>query len=184
MIPVARLHPLVRATTRAGIDSDDRITFLSTAARLLRQAAAAGETGLPEDPPMWPIWQLLTPHAALLLDDISAKPQCPDGTTEAAAYAAYLVARYQASQGHHARAESQYRDVLAASLRVLGPDHPYTLAARHAIATEIAARGDHASAEAEYRDLLTTKLRVLGPDHPDTLLTSAWIDYLEGLKSS
>ena len=171
VIPAARLHPLVRATTRAGIDSDHRITFLSIAARLQQQATAAEETGLPEDPPTWPIWQLLTPHAALLLDDVSAEPLCPDETTEAAAYAAYMAAGYQSTQGLHARAETQYRDVLTARLRVLGPDHPDTLATRHCIALEIAARGDYARAEAEYHDVLTAELRVLGPDHPDTLNT-------------
>ena len=34
--------------------------------------------------------------------------------------------------GDHAGAEAEYRDVLAARLRVLGPDHPDTLATRHA----------------------------------------------------
>ncbi len=31
-----------------------------------------------------------------------------------------------AARGDHAAAEAEYRDVLAASLRVLGPDHPST----------------------------------------------------------
>ena len=76
-----------------------------------------------------------------------------------------------AAQGDHAAAEAEFRDVLAAGLRVLGPDHPYTLATRHEIARMMAARGDHAGAEAEYRDVLAAQLRVLGPDHPDTLVT-------------
>ena len=32
-----------------------------------------------------------------------------------------------AERGDHAGAEAEYRDVLAARLRVLGPDHPSTL---------------------------------------------------------
>ena len=83
-----------------------------------------------------------------------------------------------AARGDHAAAEAEYRDVLAAELRVLGPDHPDTLATRHSIAREIAARGDHAAAEAEYRDVLAARLRVLGPDHPDTQKTARWVDYL------
>ena len=82
-----------------------------------------------------------------------------------------MAARYQAEQGFHAAAEAEFRDVLAAQLRVLGPDHPDTLATRHSIALEMAERGDHAAAEAEYRDVLAARLRVLGPDHPDTLAT-------------
>jgi hypothetical protein len=61
-----------------------------------------------------------------------------------------------ADTGDHARANAEYRDVLAAQLRVLGPDHPSTLTTRHQIAREMAYAGDHAGAEAEYRDVLAT----------------------------
>jgi plasmid stability protein len=169
--PVARLHPLVRDTSRPAAGTGQRLAFLELAARLLQQAAAAEETGLPEDPPMWPAWQLLAPHAAHLLDSLTAEPRHSDDAATAAAYAAHMAARYQAAQGLHARAEAEYRDVLAARLRVLGPDHPDTLATRHQIAREMAARGDHGRAEAEFRDVLAARLRVLGPDHPDTLAT-------------
>ncbi len=36
------------------------------------------------------------------------------------------VAWMGAERGDHAGAEAEYRDVLAAKVRVLGPDHPYT----------------------------------------------------------
>jgi hypothetical protein len=68
-------------------------------------------------------------------------------------------------------AAAEYRHVLAAELRVLGPDHPGTLTTRHAIARMMAEQGDPAGGEAEYRDVLAARLRVLGPDHPDTLTT-------------
>ena len=71
-----------------------------------------------------------------------------------------------AEQGDHAGAEAEYRDVLAAKLRVLGPDHPATLATRHSIADEMAAQGDHAEAEAEYREVLAAQQRVLAPTTP------------------
>ena len=125
-IPVARLHPLVRDTSRPAAEPD-RLAFLELAARLLGRAALASETGLPEDPPMWPIWQLLVPHSAMVFASLTSEPDCPDDAVEAAAYAAYMAARYQAAQGFHAVAEAEFRDVLAARLRVLGPDHPDTL---------------------------------------------------------
>ena len=74
----------------------------------------------------------------------------------------------------------RFRDVLAAQLRVLGPDHPDTLATRHQIAVEMAARGDYAAAETEFRDMLAAKLQVLGPDHPSTQITFGWVDHLAG----
>ncbi len=170
-IPLARLHPLVWDTSRAGAGSDEHLAFLTLAARLLQRAAAAEETGLPEDPPMWPAWQLLTPHAAHLIDALAAEPECPDDAAEAAASAANMAARYLAEQGIHAQAETLFREVLAAQLRVLHPDHPDTLATRHNIAYMMSERGDHVAAEAEYRDVLAARLRVLGPDHPSTLAT-------------
>ncbi|MFJ8002667.1 hypothetical protein ACIQ7D_37150 [Streptomyces sp. NPDC096310] len=50
-LPVARLHPLVRDTSRPE-PGPDLPAFTELAARLLKAAAeAAGETGDPEDPP-------------------------------------------------------------------------------------------------------------------------------------
>jgi NB-ARC domain/Tetratricopeptide repeat len=175
-VPVARLHPLVRDTSRPPA-GPQRLAFVELAARLL-QRAAAKETGLPEDPQMWPAWQLLAPHSAVVFDDLTSELDVSDDAVEAAAYATYMAARYQANQGFHAAADAEYHDVLAATLRVLGPDHLDTLTTRHQIALEMAARGDHAAAEAEYRDVLAARLRVLGPNHPDTLATSEWVNHL------
>jgi len=77
--------------------------------------------------------------------------------------------------GDHAGAEAEYRDVLAARLPVLGPEHPDTLTTRHAVAYEMSTRGDQAGAEAEYRNVLADNVRVLGPDHPSTKATASWL---------
>lgn len=52
--------------------------------------------------------------------------------------------------------------------KLLGPDHPDTLATRQSLAWVLADRGDLDAAEAEYRDVLITRERVLGLDHWDT----------------
>ena len=169
-VPAARLHPLVRDASRPAA-GPELAALTELAARLLKRAAAAQETGLPEDPPAWPAWQLLAPHSTAVFAALVAEPDASDDAVAAAAYAAYMTARYQAYQGLHAAAEAEYRDVLAARLRVLGPHHPDTLTTRHCIALEIAAQGNHPAAEAEFRDVLAAKLRVLGPDHPSTLTT-------------
>jgi hypothetical protein len=178
-VPVARLHPLVRDTSHPA--AGERLPFLHLAARLLKRAA--GDAGLPEDPSIWPAWQLLAPHCTAVFDSLAADPDCPDDAAESAAYAAYMAARYQAGQASHAQTEARFRDVLAAQLRVLGPDHPDTLATRHQIAGEIAERRHYAEAETEFRDMLAARLRVLGPDHPDTLTTRhqiAWMTAAQG----
>jgi hypothetical protein len=169
-VSVARVHPLVGDTSRPPA-GPERLAFTELAALLLERAAAAEETGPPEDPSMWPAWQLLAPHCAAVFASLTAELDGSDDAVKAAAYAARMAARYQTDQGFHAAAEAAFRDVLAAELRVLGPDHPDTLETRRCIADEMAGRGDHAAAEAEYRDVLAARVRVLGPDHPSTLTT-------------
>lgn len=63
----------------------------------------------------------------------------------------YDVARQMAALGEHARAEAEFGDVLATELRVLGADHPDTLATRRQIALEMAARGDQVEGNQEAR---------------------------------
>jgi hypothetical protein len=54
-IAVLRLHPLVRDTSRRS--ATERLSLLATAASLVSRATAAPEVGVPEDPPVWPIWR-------------------------------------------------------------------------------------------------------------------------------
>jgi hypothetical protein len=56
-------------------------------------------------------------------------------------------------------------------LRVLGPDHPHTLATRLDLARWQGKAGDPAGAAAILERLLPDVLRVLGSDHPHTLAT-------------
>jgi hypothetical protein len=83
-----------------------------------------------------------------------------------------------AERGDHAGAEAEFRSVLVAKARVLGPDHPSTLITRHGIAWMRREQGDRSGAEAEYRDLLAERLRVLGPRHPQTLFASERLEDL------
>jgi hypothetical protein len=182
-LAVARLHPLVRDTSRPPAGSPERLAFLKLTARLLQRASRSDQMWLPEDPLVWPMWQLVVSHAAAVFRSLAADPRCPDADAEmgAAAFAALMLmrARYLAGQGMHTQAERQYRNVLAETLRVLGLDHPFTLAARHGIAVEMAEQGDRASAEIHFRGVLAARLRVLGRNHPDTRVTAGWVDYLK-----
>ncbi|MFF5182143.1 tetratricopeptide repeat protein [Micromonospora sp. NPDC000316] len=53
--------------------------------------------------------------------------------------------------------------------RVLGPDHPDTLAVRNNLAFWRGEGGDPAGAAIAFEQLLADYLRLFGPDHPDTL---------------
>ena len=65
------------------------------------------------------------------------------------------------------------RDQLAALFpvreRVLGPEHPYTLATRHNLADWTGEAGDAAWARDQLAALLPIVERILGPEHPHTL---------------
>ena len=62
--------------------------------------------------------------------------------------------------------------------RVLGPEHPDTLATRHRLAYWTAQTGDVAEASDQFAALLPVRERVLGPEHPDTLATRTSLAHL------
>ncbi|GAB2961714.1 hypothetical protein GCM10023080_022570 [Streptomyces pseudoechinosporeus] len=54
-------------------------------------------------------------------------------------------------------------------MRVLGPDHPDTLRARHNHAWNVGETGERGRAARLLTEVITDYVRVLGPDHPATL---------------
>jgi hypothetical protein len=70
-----------------------------------------------------------------------------------------------------------FRELLPDKERLLGPDHPDTLATRNNIASLTGQAGDLAGALRLLRELLPDLERLLGPDHPGTLTTRNNIAY-------
>jgi tetratricopeptide (TPR) repeat protein len=167
-VPVLRLHPLVRDTSRP---PEDRQPYLAAATASLARAARVEVSGLPEHPGSWPIWQRLVPHTLEILDSVANDDVAHTGAGLRldAACAAYMSARHLAATGAYAQADAAYRNVLAAREQALGAEHPDTLNARYGVARMAAARGRYDEAEANYREVLAARERVLGADHPDTL---------------
>ncbi|WP_375539470.1 tetratricopeptide repeat protein [Propioniciclava sp. MC1683] len=65
----------------------------------------------------------------------------------------------------------QYEQLLADQQRVLGSEHPNTLATRYNLAGLMRDMGDLGGARALYEQLLADQQRVLGSEHPNTALT-------------
>ncbi|MEV0088214.1 tetratricopeptide repeat protein [Saccharopolyspora sp. NPDC050642] len=79
-------------------------------------------------------------------------------------------------RGELEEAERELRAVLKIRRRVLGDDHPDTLAARANLASVLNKRGELEEAERELRAVLKIRRRVLGDDHPDTQHTRARVN--------
>ncbi|MEU0519914.1 tetratricopeptide repeat-containing protein [Streptosporangium sp. NPDC006007] len=183
---VATLHPLVRDTGLRDLSNHDPgpagSGFPTLATRLLETAADSEQTGPPEDPPAWPLWQALTPHAVHLFQVTGTDARTPVDVLTSSAHVAYLAMRSAAAQGRYAQAEQGYRQVLALYEQVLGADHPHTLSTRYSIARTVGGQGRFTEAEQDYREILTLYEQVLGPDHPDTLSTRYSIARIAGLQ--
>ncbi len=77
-------------------------------------------------------------------------------------------------------ARDHYEQLHIRCLRMLGPDHSNTLAARGHIAYWQSKTGDPTGAATAFEKLLKDDLRVLGPDHPDTLSARGNLAYTQG----
>lgn len=166
---VIQLHPLVRDTSRAGTSRGEQEEYLALAARLVRAAVTAEAAGEPEDPPAWPRWRAMAPHALYVFQAVTSAPGYADEVLLDAARAANEAANYQASQGLISPAESTHQAVLQVRLRILGPDHLDTIHAWKDIARRLSERADYDRAEIEYLGVLEAMRRTLGPEHIETL---------------
>jgi tetratricopeptide (TPR) repeat protein len=81
-------------------------------------------------------------------------------------------------QGKYTEAESEYRSVIKLWGKLLGPEHPDTLASRSGLSKTLMDRGK--DAEADMREVIKLQEKVIGPDHPDTL--KSCYDLASGLK--
>ena len=89
------------------------------------------------------------------------------------AAALHRLADCLGGQGKYAEAEALGREVLGALKRVLGAEHPDTLATEGNLAVSLRGQGKYAEAEALGREVLGVRKRVLGAEHPDTLRTES-----------
>jgi tetratricopeptide (TPR) repeat protein len=161
---VLAMHRLVQAVTRTTDPGDPhRSPQAIDDARdeATRQLADA----LPdwEDPAGWPEWRTLLPHI-----DALASHAPPETDTETTGYLLSLAGLFLEGQGQPARAAGYFQRALADCLRVLGQDHPNTLASRNNLAYAYESAGDLGRAIPLYEQTLADSVRVLGEDHPHT----------------
>jgi len=156
-----RVHGLVQTVERVRAEAD------RTAAEA-RNRALTRLTGLfpyaYNDPTQWPLCQLLRPHQQVVL-----RHPFPDHATDRTAILLRLAGGFLLSSGDAAGALPLCRRALDSCERVLGIEHPNTLAAVNNLAECMRALGDAAGALPLYRRALESCERVLGKEHPNTL---------------
>jgi hypothetical protein len=145
------VHRLVQAVTLDQLPAELAQAWRQAAAAVI-EAAIPGSPNLPET---WPVFAALLPHGRARLAEDS------DGMARIASYLGW--------SGSYAAAEDLQRRVLDARERVLGPEHPDALTARHVLAYWTREAGDLAAARDLLAELLPVCERVLGPEHPRTL---------------
>ena len=132
------MHRLVQAVTRTPDPGDphrDPQAIDAARDQATRQLADA----LPDwqDPAGWPGWRMLLPHI-----DALASHAPPDTDTQDTAYLLNQAGLFLDGQGQPGRAAGYLQRALAGRVRVLGADHPDTLASRNNLAAAYQAAGD------------------------------------------
>jgi tetratricopeptide (TPR) repeat protein len=151
------VHRLTQAILRDDLDERQRETIAARA----RAIVVAVQPDDPNDPTTWPHWTRWLPH--LLILEPTASPDAD--LRQAGAQAAwYLIERAEFGAG-----ADLARRLYESADRVLGPDHPESLRAAHALVRAHAALGEYEQAHNLCQDTVTRYRRILGDDHPDTL---------------
>jgi tetratricopeptide (TPR) repeat protein len=162
---VLAVHRLVQAVTRTPGPGDphrDPLAIDDARRQATRQLAAALPD--PEDPAGWPDWRMLLPHI-----DALASHAPPDTDTQDTADLLNQAGLFLRGQGQPRRAAGHLQRALAGYTRMLGADHPHTLAPRNNLAGAYRDAGDLGRAIPLHEATLAGSVRVLGADHPDTL---------------
>ncbi|WP_229910093.1 tetratricopeptide repeat protein [Streptomyces flavofungini] len=161
------VHRLVQALARTP-DPNDPHRQPGAVDHARDQATAclsdAFPTGGIDQPETWPRCAALLPHA-----DALTHHHIPDHDTIQTARVLYRAAAYRTGQGSLTPAIQALQRALITETRLLGGDHPDTLASRGNLAYAYGAAGDLGRAISLHERTLQETERVLGEDHPDTL---------------
>ncbi|MFF3617517.1 FxSxx-COOH system tetratricopeptide repeat protein [Streptomyces sp. NPDC002580] len=161
------VHRLVQALARTP-DPDDPHRAPHHIQQAREQATANLHSALPAGPGIpasWPTWRTLLPHIDALTEHAG-----PDTDTATTADILNRTGLFVDNQGMPTRASWHYQRALAAYQRLLGEDHPKTLASRNNLASAYREAGDLDRAIPLSQQTLADAERVLGEDHLFTLL--------------
>ncbi|MEU8113561.1 FxSxx-COOH system tetratricopeptide repeat protein [Micromonospora sp. NPDC048947] len=163
-----RVHALIQRVTRDDLD-----------APRLRATARTAADGLLE---IWPNIDRESRYTHILRENAVVLHACSGGALLKADVHSLLFRNLDSLgySGQAAAAKAGSERLLAEVLRVLGPNHPGTLATRYHLSHWRGEAGDASGAVTAFERVLIDMLRVLGPEHPYVLATRHTLAYWRG----
>ena len=158
------MHQLVQAMTRQELQSQGNLTkWTEKSAELIFTAFPSGNFA------NWRKCAELLPHAEVVL-----QYRLQD-TSHQIKRAVILnrIGEYEMSQGQLKPAEIRIEVAATIQTRLLGAEHPDTLASMSNLALVLRSQGRYDEAEQMHRQILQSKRKTLGDRHPDTLMSMA-----------
>lgn len=135
-----------------------------------------------ETPQDWPLANACLLHAETLLRDFSINAEAGDEDRADTVRLAQQVGNVLRAQGRFAGARQADERAHRLGERLLGPEHPATLASALNLAYTLQSQGDLAGGRTLHERVYAARTRLLGPEHPDTLAsmgsvaTARWRD--------
>ncbi|WP_189842186.1 aKG-HExxH-type peptide beta-hydroxylase [Streptomyces umbrinus] len=163
------IHPMVRAASRAHADfAAQAPPMLRLVTALLHRVTSPLEAG---NPAHWPVWRAIAPHGAAARLLLSACEHGVDDGTDADLVAAATepavgTAEYHIYVGLYGEAIAELEPTCEVRARLLGDEHPATIAARLQLARALRDNGDLAESDQLFRYLADVGERSLPDAHP------------------
>jgi tetratricopeptide (TPR) repeat protein len=155
------VHPLIAQTARSTDPRPMRRADVRTAA--VEVLAAVIEAVDPMDPQAQRLLAGAVAHARALLGRLG------DPVSQGEIHLLGTLARWVYAAGHHLSAAWLFREQWSTSRRVLGEQHPITLAAMDSLMGTLDAMENRIGGRELYEQVLAIRRRTLGEEHPATL---------------
>ena len=162
------IHRMVLEVVRGQIPVQHRQEWLGRAVQLVYQFSPAQ----PGDVRTWPIWDLLRPHAARVIE------LAEHTNTEAVSSLISQLATLLYAKSLHHQAEPLMRRALEIDERSFGEEHPNVAIDLNNLAQLLQATNRLSEAEPLMRRALEIFVSSLGEDHPSTLTVQGNLDAL------
>lgn len=157
------MHPMVRAACRAHADfTAHKPLLLRLVTALLERFTRPLDTFDPKD---WPRWQAIAPHCVAVLALLPEDDRVDPALAAAATEPAVRTAQYRSGLGMYREAISDLDTLGSIRARLLGDDHPGTIAAGLHRAWAVRHTGDLTEADRLYQEVARACARALPDGH-------------------